>query len=145
MVQREPVLNGLCNELWAVIAAQLGRRSVRSEEPRQDGDDVRREDCACHLDGQTLARQLVHHWQQLELGAGQARIMPKIIRPDVAGVGSLGRRRRAARKTPSTMGLGNLRFGVLPESMHALAIDAPAFPAQQCPHPPIAIARMALS
>lgn len=45
---------------------------------------------------------------------------------------------------PPAAGLGNLELSRPPEAMHPLAIDGPAFSAQERPDSPIAVAGMAL-
>ena len=93
LLKREPSLDGMGDDLWAIVAAQIGGRAVRGEEPSQHADDARTRKRRGHLDRQTFARELIDHRQQLELGVAQARVIDEVVRPDVAGMGGSQRRR----------------------------------------------------
>src|SRR5258708_36249054 len=144
LVKSEPALNRLGHALRAIVAAQRGRRAVGGEEPVQHADDPHGRQRGGDLNRQALAGELVHDWPQLELGAGQTRIMDEIVGPDVARMCRLRRcGRRDACTAPSAAGLGDLARGCPPEPLDPPAIYPPALPPQECPDAAIAVAGMA--
>lgn len=94
LVADESVLNRLRDELRTVVAAQIGGCAMCREEPLKHADHPLSGRRARHLNRQTLACELVHDGQELELGAAETSILHEVVGPDVARTGGLRWRAR---------------------------------------------------
>ena len=81
-----------------------------------------------------MARVLVEDGHKLDLAAIFARVEEEVHTPDVVRVARLQTQAAAfarAQAAALALLLGHLQPGLLPETVHALAVDAPALTAQE--------------
>src|SRR5829696_8859329 len=78
----QPLLERIGDELWAIIAAEVGRCASKQNQPFQDLNDLTRRNGAGDMDRQTLAGVLVEDRQHPQLPAAFGAGFEKVVRPD---------------------------------------------------------------
>lgn len=79
----QPTANRLGQELTAVVATEVLRHAVSSDQIGQNVDHILAGDVSVHLQGQTLPGILVYNREPLERGPGFCPIKNKIAAPHV--------------------------------------------------------------
>src|SRR5204863_4710315 len=130
------------NEFRAVVAAQVRRGTVRSNQLEEHTDDSLSRRAALHINGEAFTGKLIHHCQQAEAVTMNILILNKVVGPNVVGIGRCQWQRTLTALALTFWPL-HLQTSTLPQPMDALAIDG-AFASQQRPDPSIAVARMCL-
>jgi hypothetical protein len=140
--RRQPAQDRSRDELRPVVGAQAPGRAVHADQPRQHLDHPARPDAARHVDGEHLARPLVHDREALEplpVGAG---VEDEVVRPDL--VASRRHERpgpsggHAAPRPPSR----HLQLALAPEPVSAIVAHAVAVAAEEDPDPAVAVPRV---
>src|SRR5262249_20895131 len=142
---RHPRTDGLGDELRPVVRADVDRRPALAHHGRQHRNHRPSGHPPLHLQGQALARVLVHQREPLQRPAVARPVVQEVPRPDVVLV--LGRPPHAAvgaAPQPPLLPLFPRHSQPLlpPEAVNPLAVDAPALAPQQGPDPPVAVARV---
>jgi hypothetical protein len=128
-----PALEGVGNELGAVIAADERRRRVDAGELLQHRHHILGLAAPAHPDRQAETAVLVDHIQELESAAISGGVELEIHGPHLVGMLSPVTPDRAVRgPCPlSLQGSGPLQTLLAPESLHPLVIHGPALSPQQ--------------
>src|SRR5947207_3174994 len=138
----EPPLDPVGDEFRPIITAQILRRAPPAHQLRDDLEDALGREGARHGDAQAFLGELVDHGQALEARAIGARIVDQVVCPD--GVRPIGTRAQPGPRAQLAPGPPprQCQAGAAPQAVHALRIDGEPAPAQQRPHPPVAVAGM---
>ena len=127
----QPGLQGACDELAAVVAAQVGGCPSLGYQPFHDRDQVGRRELASDVQGEAFAAVLVQDREDAQLAAVVGAVADKVPAPDVVDGLRLGRNDPGG-LTPSPGPLGpplNPQPMLAPDARHELASDLPAFAA----------------
>ena len=82
---RDPVLDGLRNELGTVVRPDVFGHAPEDEEIGQDIDDVGLLELPCDPDRKSFPRELVQHIQHPILPPGMGAILHEVVGPDMVG------------------------------------------------------------
>jgi hypothetical protein len=82
----DPLSHRLCDELRALIRADMIGSSPFETEVRQGLDNIEGAEAAGDPDRQALPRELVHEAEQPELPAIVGAVLDEVVGPDVVGV-----------------------------------------------------------
>ena len=134
----EPLPHRRRGEFAPVVAAHVVRHAARGHQPREPLQHVVRAQLPRHVDGQALARPLVHHHQEPQrqslVRAGQDEVIrPYVVlplwpQPDAAAV--VQPQPAAARLFPR-----HLQAGLPPDALHPLVVHVPALVSQHSRDP----------
>jgi hypothetical protein len=116
-----PILNDVCDKFRAIVRANIRWGSLEISQMLERIQHLVTGDRSGGVNNQTLASILIDHRQHLHGSAIRRPIHDKIPRPDVAWIGRL---HRIAHRPHAKAFLS-------PHPLDALAIDPPAFAAQQ--------------
>jgi hypothetical protein len=116
-----PILNDVCDKFRAIVRANIRWGSLEISQMLERIQHLVTGDRSGGVNNQTLAGILIDHRQHLHGSAIRRPIHDKIPRPDVAWIGRL---HRIAHRPHAKAFLS-------PHPLDALAIDPPAFAAQQ--------------
>ena len=142
----QPIPDGVGDELWAVVAAQVTRRPAPGHDLSDDRDHVLGAQAPGRVQGEALAGVLVHHREDPEAGPGAGLVVHEVAAPDMVGVRDpLALRRRQAQPAGLALALADLQAALGPDALHPLRVHARPGTAQQRRDPPVAVARMPLA
>src|SRR5215207_1181836 len=127
--RRDPLLDGLGNELRAVVGADVARHAAQDEQVREHVDDVDGLELASDADRQALVRELVDDVEHPEPPSVVRPVLDEVVGPDVvAMLGPQPDARSVRQPEPSAFGLlpGHLQPLASPNSLYPLVVDEPA-------------------
>src|SRR3954470_14115116 len=132
--RRDPLLDGLGDELRAVVGADVARHAAQDEQVREHVDDVDGLELASDADRQTLVGELVDDVEHAEPPSVVCPVLDEVVGPDVvAMLGPQPDARSVRKPEPSAFGLlpGDLQPLASPDPLDTLVVDEPACSAQQ--------------
>src|SRR5215211_931895 len=124
--REDPLLNGLGDELRAVVRADVARHAAQDEQVREHVDDVDGLQLASDADRQALVRELVDDVEHPDLPFVMSPILDEVVGPDVIAVlGPEADARSIRQPEPSSFGLllGNLQPLTPPDPLDPLVVD----------------------
>lgn len=138
-----PLLQGIGNELRAIITAQVAWCSPEQKQPLQLLDDLTRGNGAGDMDGQALTRIFVEYRQHPQLASSFGPCLKKVIRPDLVGVAGTTKHPSGVPKA-SFPGFPTrqLQSFLAPDAVDPLAVDAKTVVLQHRCDDPVAIHRL---
>src|SRR5215210_631587 len=139
----DPLLDGLGDELRAIVGADVARHAAHDEQVREHVDDVDRLQLASDADRQALVRELVDDVEHPDLPSVMGPILDEVVRPDVIAV--LGPQPDAGsvrQPEPSSFGLllRNLQPLASPDPLDTLVVDEPTCATQKLGDLAVAVA-----
>ena len=140
---REPVLDGIGDELWAIVTSDVLGCSVALDSRFHHRDDIHRTDAPCGMGCQTLPGVLVDQRQDPEAAAVLSLIFYEVPAPDVPW--PLGLQTLCCGDSYSTgplLTLADLESLFPPNPSHLLGVDLEAISPKECCDPPITIPGM---
>ena len=141
--RRDPLLDGLGDELRAVVGADVAGHAAQDEQVGQHVDDVDGLELASDADRQALVRELVDDVEHAELPSVMRAVLDEVVGPDVvAMLGPQPDARSVRQPEPSAFGLlpGDLQPLASPDPLDPLVVDEPACSAQQLGDLAVAVA-----
>src|SRR3954467_2097492 len=141
--RRDPLLDGLGDELRAVVGADVARHAAQDGQVGEHVDDVDGLELASDADRQALVRELVDAVEHPEPPSVVRPVLDEVVGPDVvAMLGPQPDARSVRQPEPSAFGLlpGDLQPLASPNPLDPLVVDEPACSAQQLGDLAVAVA-----
>src|SRR4051812_34673421 len=141
--RRDPLLDGLGDELRGGGGANVARHATQDEQVREHVDDVDGLELASDPDGQALVGELVDDVEHAEPPSVVRPVLDEVVGPDVvAMLGPQPDARSVRKPEPSAFGLlpGDLQPLASPDPLDPLVVDEPACSAQQLGDLAVAVA-----